>query len=100
VLRAQFEPPFGDTDIFDSIVKLIKGGIQSGTNQARVIPYQHTGYISYGGWSDLWGLSVTAADIKAPGFGVALGVKAAPNPPSAQTILVDHVRMTVYYKAP
>lgn len=60
---------------FESSVKVVKGGIVSGTDKSTgaAIPNDDT-YLSYGGNTDLWGLSWTTADINATGFGVAFSV--------------------------
>jgi hypothetical protein len=52
---------------------------------------------TYGGENDLWGATLTPADVNAPGFGVAISANLNGLLfvfPSAQ---IDNVRMTVYY---
>lgn len=60
---------------FESSVKIVKGGSISGTDKSTgaAIPVNDT-YVSYGGSSDLWGLSWTPADINAIDFGAAFSV--------------------------
>ena len=60
------------TNIYDTTVKLVKGGSISGDNKATSTDLISTeAYISYGGSSDLWGNTLTYSDINAITFGVA-----------------------------
>lgn len=61
----------------DSTVQLIQGGTIQGDNNADTgTPWPTSdAYASYGGLSDTWGLSWTAANINASNFGVALSVR-------------------------
>ena len=82
----------------DYDIELVKGGVISSNNKADTAtdwPATDT-YTSYGSSSDLWGLSLTPADINASDFGVVIAMKwfrvdavAKPN--------VDHICITVYY---
>jgi len=84
--------------IGDYSVKLVKGGAISGNNKADTTnnwPTTDT-YKSYGGSTDLWGLSWTAADINASNFGMAIACRGY----AANSIsYIDHIRITVYYTA-
>ncbi len=57
----------------DNSVKLIVGGTVSGTDQSTGAAISTSGFRldSYGGSTNLWGLSLTAADVNASNFGVA-----------------------------
>ena len=63
-------------NIQDNVVSLIKGGAVTGSNKATATYWPDSMHgASYGGTADLWGTSLTAADIDAANFGVALSVK-------------------------
>ena len=83
-----------DTVAYDNEVKVVKSdGTIGTTNKAKVgnWPASDT-YETYGGVSDLWGESWTAEDINDVDFGTVLsGYRAGCN------LLVDHIRITVYY---
>jgi hypothetical protein len=57
----------------DSIVQVLHGGVAAGTNhdQSEAWPGSLT-YTTYGGASDLWGVSWTAADLRSSGFGLSI----------------------------
>ena len=89
----------------DNSIKIIQGGAISGNEYADTATAwpinSGDAYATYGGSSDLWGLSWTAADINSSNFGVAVQakntkVKAA----FTNTAQVDHIRITVYYILP
>lgn len=80
------------TSITDQSVKIIKGGVISGTEQASAAQWPTSdAYTTYGSSTDLWGLSWTPADINGSTFGVAI----APNCGLAATAQVDHIRISV-----
>lgn len=82
----------------DAIVQMIKGGTAQGTNEASATFYTTSDVIaSYGGVSDLWGLSWTAADINSATFGNRFQVLHASG--SSSFVSADFVRITVYYTA-
>lgn len=82
--------------VVDSEVKIIQNGVIGTVNRASSSdwPSEDT-YISYGGNSDLWGLSWDIGNINAANFGVALSARLLPN--GALTARVDHIRITVFY---
>ena len=86
------------SDIRDSIVQLMNGGVPAGSNYASPAqwPMPFT-YVTYGGLTDLWNTTWTPADINAANFGVQLQIT---NGAYDQTAQVDHVRVTVYYTTP
>lgn len=86
----------GTTTKFDNSLKLVKGGVIGGTDKTTVDtwPLSDT-YVSSGSSSDLWGETWTAADINASDFGFSISAKNTGS--SAQTIYLDHIRITVYY---
>lgn len=86
--------------IKDSILSLIKGGTISGDNKASGTDWDTTEtYYSYGSSSDLWGLTLTDTDVNASTFGVALSVGAGATGKGSAAVVVDHIRITVYYTA-
>jgi hypothetical protein len=80
--------------ITDSSVKIVKGGVITGTDHADTInTWPSTdGVAVYGGSGDLWGETWTPADINAAGFGAALSAV-----DNVQTASVDVIQITVYY---
>jgi len=89
----------GSKYVVDFVVKLIKGGTISGSNLADTVTlYPTTDTIAtYGGSTNLWGLSWTHTDINASNFGVALSVKVANTLKTNTIASIDHLRITVYY---
>lgn len=88
----------GFSDFTDHSVQIIKSGNISGNNYATLTPWAYcfSVYDTYGGPSDLWGETWTAADINDPGFGVAV---AAINDTyfGDDVAGIDHIQITVYY---
>lgn len=83
--------------VVDSSVRLIKAGTIVGTDKADAVtnwPLSASeAYVTYGGPTDLWGTTWTAAQINSLQFGACLaGVSTG-----AVQLRVDHVRITVYY---
>jgi hypothetical protein len=85
----------GLSNTTENSIKIVKDGVISGDDKSTnaTIPATDT-YISYGGESDLWGLSFTSEDINNSDFGVVFSGK---NSASVHFISVDHIRITVYY---
>jgi hypothetical protein len=83
--------------ISDSTVRLVKAGAVTGSNLASAVvwPSSNTAQ-TYGGTTNLWGTTWTAADINATNFGAALSATAAGN----RTANVDYFQITVYYTPP
>lgn len=82
-------------DVRDNVVQLIKGGTIVGSNKAATGTEWPTseGIASYGNSSDLWGTTVTPADINASNFGVALAVYTT----NSRTASVDYIQISVTY---
>jgi hypothetical protein len=94
-----------DTDwsIFDVLVQLSKtSGSVVGTNKQVGTEYPEAfAYASYGGSTDLWGASWTAAEINATGFGVAFAAGFINNSADFDgTVEVDAIRATVFFTPP
>lgn len=86
--------------IFDNGLRLLKGGVEVGSNYASATqwPTMDT-YMSYGGCSDLWGTTWTPADINASNFGLVFAcIDYCPfNGVGDAQSFIDHVRITVCY---
>lgn len=85
-------------NVIDASAKIVKGGTISGTEKKDTAYWATGSYetVTYGGASDLWGLSWTDTDINVSTFGFALHVineslKFTDYPK------VDVVKITVYY---
>lgn len=62
------------TTLSTSSIRLVKGGVISGSDlsDGAAWPTPAEGYLSYGGSSNLWGLSLSPADVNSSNFGVVL----------------------------
>lgn len=83
--------------VVDSVVKVVKGGTVSGDNKASAdlwpdAPTQK----SYGGAQDLWGASLTVADVNASNFGVVLSTTVG----TGAVAKVDRVAVKFHYTLP
>ncbi len=78
---------------FDAVVRLIKGGVISGTDNSSPTRWPESfGAATYGG--DLWGLALTPADVNASDFGVNLQATLTTADAFA---FVDAIRVKVNY---
>jgi hypothetical protein len=78
----------------DNSVRLVKNGDVSGDNKATVTQWPTSDAItSYGSSTDLWGLSLTPADINSSDFGVVISAVAD----LLGTAQIDHVTITIDY---
>ncbi len=86
----------------DSSVRLVIGGSIVGDNKALAAYFNNTtdAVTTYGSASDLWGLSLTAAQINASDFGVAYSAQRHPLGSLDQIVRVDQIQVKVYYNAP
>lgn len=84
----------------DNIVKLVKNGTISGDDKAATATKWPTAdaYASYGGATNLWGLSLTATDINNSTFGVAISATTTSDGASINA-RIDHIRITIDYTA-
>ncbi|MDX2165919.1 MAG: hypothetical protein SF182_02605 [Deltaproteobacteria bacterium] len=79
----------------DNAVRIIKGGVIGATDRSLGGNWPGADAVAtYGGASDLWGESWTAADINGAGFGVAISAKDSISGALAQ---VDAMSITVFY---
>lgn len=83
---------------YDLVVRLVKGGIISGTDLANGVVWDDSQTLinTHGGSSELWGLSWTDSDINDSNFGVAISATNLSNKFGAN-VGIDHVKITVYY---
>lgn len=79
--------------VTDNNVQLIKAGVTGGTNNASAAAWSTTEAVTeYGGSSDLWGRTWTAADINNSNFGVSFAANLG-----GGVAYVDHISITVYF---
>ena len=87
-----------DIDLRDFSIRLMVDGAISGVNKADT----GTGwpdsddYASYGGSSDMWGLSLSVTQVNAAGFGVGVSVRNHSTTLQGSAYC-DHIEMTVHY---
>lgn len=82
----------------DSSIYLCKATVQAGSNKASGTTWPTTdAYATYGGVADLWGTTLTTADVKDSGFGILIAGQITGK--ASTTFRVDHVRITIYYTA-
>ena len=95
VEKNSFDSQFGVTD---EHVKIVKGGSIGTTNKADTGTEWPTtdGTATYGGVSDLWGETWTAADINASNFGIVVSSDSSAGIGGDQA-RIDHVTITVTY---
>lgn len=88
----------GANEAVDAAVRLIKGGVMGGSDRSSPVPWSAPDFVDeeYGGPTDLWGESWTAAEVNADDFGVALAV-GYPQTGGSGRAYVDIVRVTVSY---
>lgn len=86
----------GAGSLIDQLVRLTKAGVAGGTNHAAGAWPGALTYQSYGGSTDLWGLTLAPADINNSGFGVQLTADETGG--ASATAAVDAIRVTIYYK--
>jgi len=84
----------------DNAIRIVKNGTIGTTDKSSTTAWSNLNdvYVTYGGNTDLWGETWTAADINASAFGAALSAKRTSS--SSNTLSVDAVRITVYYTSP
>jgi hypothetical protein len=86
-----------DGEMFDDVIKLVKGGTVQGNNKSTGASWPTSEqYSSYGGTSDLWGLGWISDDINSSNFGVVVA-GAGTGSMGGVMASVNHIRITVYY---
>ena len=84
------------TDVADSVVKLVKAGAVVGDSKAASTKWPSSDVsVDYGGSADLWGTTLTAAEVNASDFGVVLSAAV-----TGGTARVDRIAVTVFFSTP
>lgn len=79
--------------VLDSRVRIVKNGMVGATDLSDGAFWPTTDtVVTYGGPSELWGETWTAADVNASGFGVAISAT-----DNVDTAAIDHISVKVYY---
>ncbi|HVE61549.1 MAG TPA: T9SS type A sorting domain-containing protein [Chitinophagaceae bacterium] len=88
--------------ISDNSVKIVKGGVVTGTEHASAAGWPASDVNkSYGSNTDSWGSTWTAADINSSGFGMAISARLSAGVVGLfLTPRIDEIRITVYYNTP
>ena len=82
----------------DQSIQLIKGGTASGTDKATATTWTTAlTTATYGTSSDLWGLTLTPADVNAANFGLNIRAARVTGSPTAK---VDYAEIIVCYSTP
>ncbi|MCX6271635.1 MAG: IPT/TIG domain-containing protein [Bacteroidetes bacterium] len=84
-------------NLTDNVVRLVKAGVVTGTNFATATNWSTTMTVAnYGGPTNTWGTTWTAAEINNSGFGVVLSVDNS-SITQLRTAIIDYMQITVYY---
>lgn len=88
-----------DSTAVDSAVCVVKGGtVQTAQNKANATAYTGSDVAAtYGGATDLWGLSWTAADVNGSGFGIAISVQVGIDDLDPAYPEIDAITIEVFY---
>lgn len=91
----------------DARVRLMKAGVVQVTDKAVLTDWSSSLiYRAYGGPTDLWGTTWTAAEMNASGFGAVVAANVTPGSTGvtpdekvyyATTAHIDHIRVTIYF---
>lgn len=84
--------------IRDNEVKIIKNGTITGTDHALAGDWGSSdGYRSYGSTSDLWGTTLTPADVNSSTFGIAISASIIALVAALPDAEIAHIRMRIDY---
>lgn len=90
------EDPMANVE--DASIRLMKAGTATGADRAGAGIWEVKDTLNtYGGSTDLWGTTWTAADINDPGFGVLVSVRRTAGPTQLRAY-IDQVQIVVYYE--
>jgi len=93
--RQAFGPGPG---IYDNVVSLVISDTLTGDNKANALSWPYTwGLATYGGPTDLWGTTLTPAEVNLDSFGVVLAAMRGNNGKTPKPADVDYMQITVYY---
>ncbi len=77
---------------FDNDVRLVKAGVATGTSQAVGTTWpDQDAYQTYGGPANLWGTTVSLADVTNVGFGFAVSARV-----QNQQVEIDHMQVRLH----
>ena len=80
----------------DASIKLVKAGSEAGNDKASSLFWPYTeGIQTYGGPSDLWGLTLAPADVNSANFGVSVAAQSLGGDTAGCD--VDYVTLKIYY---
>lgn len=86
------------TSVIDNQVKLIKNGSIIGSNKSKSDYWSDADKtVSYGGATDLWGISLTSADVNNAEFGIAISAEISGFFTLTASAEINYVRMKVDY---
>jgi hypothetical protein len=85
--------------VLDNTVQLLVGGVATGTNKATATTYTTTlTAATYGGSADLWGTTLTPAQVNATNFGI--NFSAGRTGTGSATARVDAIQVNICYSTP
>jgi hypothetical protein len=85
----------------DNLIRLVKNGTVTGSNQAKTGNWLGTEVQStYGGMKTLWGAFLTPQDVNSPQFGIAISSRLNGIAGVLPGVRIDYVSLTVYYEMP
>lgn len=81
----------------DFAVRVLRAGQATGDDKKRSTSWPSSlTYVTYGGPTDTWGVSWSAADVMSPQFGLSLAVAYTDTAGNARAY-VDYARVSIYY---
>lgn len=84
----------------DHAIRVLRDGAPVGTDHKKSDPWPgDLAYVTFGGPTDLWGTTWTAADVQTAGFGISIADKYTATAGNARAY-VDYVKATVFYSPP
>jgi hypothetical protein len=84
--------------VADNYIKLVKGGVIGGKTKGLAYTWPSADTVQlYGGSTDLWGNTLTPADVNAEGFGVAISARIGTEAKKTPAAFIDAITITVYY---
>ena len=89
-----------DSNATDGVVQLLRDGVAVGSNRATTAPWPATFKpANYGGAYDTWGTTWAADDLQATTFGISITPSYAGPSSANETVSVNAVQITVYFKS-
>lgn len=89
----------GANQTLQESIRLFVNGVPAGENRASGGFPSPDAYVVWGGPTDLWGLSLTAAEVLATDFGWGLAAKSDFIGGNNSGLNIDHMQMRIYYDA-